>query len=672
MSEKEEQVITDIKTGVKIVPDRDNRMTEFAKKLIKDYYLKDGESIQEGFARASFAWCGNKPALAQRIYDAVSKGWFMFASPVLSNAPEVLNRDEFTFKKERGLPISCFLSEVEDTLDGLISNSTETRWLSVKGGGVGINFSKVRSANTMTPGTIPFICTYDTDMEAYKQGKVRRGSIAIYLDVEHPDLIEFLNLRIPSGDESRKCHSAGFHNGINISDAFMKAVINGDMWNFIDPHTKEIKESISARDVWERIMEVRYRTGEPYLHFIDTANKYVPFQQKQMGLRVNNSNLCAEIELVTNSNRTAVCCLSSLNIELYDEWKNTSLVQDLIEMLDNVIEYFINNAPDEISKAKYSAMRERSVGLGAMGFHYLLQKNMIAFESQAARNLNKKVFKHIHSEAIIATKKLGIEKGECPDFITDLIYTLYTGEKITVKSSDYVTIISRDEFSSKTELKRAFEIVPGDAIVLPGGIVHRIEIVEGKHPNTGWRNANLEACAPNANSGILCGTSPSIEPANSNAYLHQTRAGSWPVHNPYLEKLLIEKNLNNEETWRQIINSGGTIQHMEDIFTEEERNIFKTAFELNQNWIIIHASDRQVFITQGQSINLFLNSGFTKEGFSKIHIMAWKYGLKSLYYTRTKSSARPDQVSKKIERVALQDASTETVDDSGECVACQG
>lgn len=462
MSEKEEQVITDVKTGVKIVPDRDNRMTEFAKKLIKDYYLKDGESIQEGFARASFAWCGNKPALAQRIYDAVSKGYFMFASPVLSNAPEVLNREEFTFKKERGLPISCFLSSVDDTLEGLISNSTETRWLSVKGGGVGINFSRVRSANTMTPGTIPFICTYDTDMEAYKQGRVRRGSIAIYMDVEHPDLIEFLNLRIPSGDESRKCHSAGFHNGINISDNFMKAVIEGSDWNFIDPHTKEIKDTIGARELWERIMEVRYRTGEPYIHFIDTANKYLPLAQKNLGLRINNSNLCAEIELPTNNERTAVCCLSSLNIEKYDEWKNTSLVQDLIEMLDNVIEYFINNAPDEISKARYSAMRERSVGLGAMGFHYLLQKNMIAFESQAARKLNKEVFKHIHDEAIIATKKLGIEKGECPDFITDLIFEDEEGNEIIIKSSDFVEVIRNEE---KLTI-RAFQIEENDEICL--------------------------------------------------------------------------------------------------------------------------------------------------------------------------------------------------------------
>lgn len=809
MSEKEEQIITDVKTGVKIVPDRDNRMTEFAKKLIKDYYLKDGESIQEGFTRASFAWCGNKPALAQRIYDAVSKGYFMFASPVLSNAPEVLNREEFTFKKERGLPISCFLSSVDDTLEGLISNSTETRWLSVKGGGVGINFSRVRSANTMTPGTIPFICTYDTDMEAYKQGRVRRGSIAIYMDVEHPDLIEFLNLRIPSGDESRKCHSAGFHNGINISDNFMKAVIEGSDWNFIDPHTKEIKDTIGARELWERIMEVRYRTGEPYIHFIDTANKYLPLAQKNLGLRINNSNLCltgdtnitimvdgkeevitledfnekftmgyygkvlvksydidndkivweqvtnsgqtgivdklyeingihctnnhkvftqnrgyieahnlnnddvlvstngtenvqirkiklereipvfditvnnthnffandilvhncAEIELPTNNERTAVCCLSSLNIEKYDEWKNTSLVQDLIEMLDNVLDYFINNAPDEISKARYSAMCERSVGLGTMGFHYLLQKNMIAFESQAARKLNKEVFKHIHDEAIIATKKLGIEKGECPDFITDLTFTLYNGSKLVIKSSDIVTIMNRNEFLSSTETKRAFEIIPGDSICQSGGLVNRVEIIEGKHPNTGWRNANLESVAPTANSAILCGTSPSIEPSNSNAYLHQTRAGSWPVHNPYLEKLLIEKNLNNEETWRQIINSGGTIQHMEDIFTEEERNIFKTAFELNQNWAVKHAADRQEFITQGQSINLFFDSDYSKDDFSHVHIMAWKLGLKSLYYTRTKSSARPDQISKKIERVALVDAEKE---DSGECVACQG
>lgn len=661
-----EEQLTDPKTGITIVPSRDKRMTEFAKKLILDYYLKDNESIQEGFARAAFAWSGNKPELAQRLYDAVSKGWFMFASPVLSNAPEVLNKDEFTFKPQKALPISCYLSHVDDSLDGLISNSSETRWLSVKGGGVGINFSQVRAESKMSPGPIPFICTYDTDVEAYKQGKVRRGSIAIYMDVSHPNINEFIKLRVPTGDASRKCHSTGFHNAVNITDAFMEAVENDLPWNLIDPNDRTVRDTVSARKLWDEILDIRYRTGEPYLHFIDTANKYLPLAQKNLNLKINNSNLCAEIELPTNKDRTAVCCLSSLNLETYDEWKNTTLVQDLIEMLDNVLTYFIENTPDEISKARYSAMRERALGLGVMGFHYFLQKNSVAFESQAARNLNKEVFNHIHTEAVISTKRLGIERGECPDFITDLTFTLYDESKITVKSSDMVTIVNRDNLSSSLQTIRAFEIVPGDAVCIGGGIVHRVEIIEGKHPNTGWRNSQLEAIAPTANSGILCGTSPSIEPTNSNAYVHQTRAGSWPVKNRYLEKLLDSKKLNTEETWKIIINSGGSIQNM-DIFTTEEKNIFKTAFELNQMWVVKHAADRRCFITQGQSVNMFFPAKCDRTYFSKVHYMAWKLGIKSLYYTRTLASSRAENVAEKVERVALINAD----EDTG-CKACEG
>lgn len=658
--------IIDKKTGIVIIPDRDNRMTEFAKKLINDYYLKDGETIQEGFARASFAWCGNKPELAQRIYDAVSKGWFMFASPVLSNAPEVLDKDNFIFKSQKALPISCYLSHVEDSLDGLINNSAETRWLSVKGGGVGINFSQVRSESKMSPGPIPFICTYDTDVEAYKQGKVRRGSIAIYMDVSHPNINEFLKLRVPTGDASRKCHSAGFHNAVNITDDFMDAVEKDLPWDLIDPHDRTIRDTVSARKLWDEILDVRYRTGEPYLHFIDTANRYLPLAQKNIGLRINNSNLCIEIELPTNSERTAVCCLSSLNLETYDEWKDTTLVQDLIEMLDNVLDYFIKNTPDEISKARYSAMRERALGLGVMGFHYYLQKNMIPFESQKARKLNKEVFEYIHKEAIISTKRLAIERGECPDFITDLTFTLYDESKIVLKSSDIVTIRSRDEFLSSIETRRAFELVPGDVICQVGGITNRIEIIEGKHPNTGWRNSQLEAIAPTANSGILCGTSPSIEPNNSNAYVHQTRAGSWPVKNRYLEQLLEKKKLNTDETWKEIINSAGSIQHM-DIFNEEEKNIFKTAIELNQIWVVRHAADRRPFITQGQSINMFFPAKCDRNYFSMVHYIAWKLKVKSLYYTRTVASNRAENVAEKIERVALVDAE----EDTG-CKACEG
>lgn len=658
--------IVDSKTGLNINPTRDNRMTDFAKKLITDYYLKDGETIQEGLARASFAWCGNKKDLAQRIYDAVSRGWFMFASPVLSNAPEVINKETFTFKDQKALPISCFGSDVDDSLSGLIENSSETRWLSVKGGGVGINISKVRSAGKMTPGPIPFICTYDTDMEAYKQGKVRRGSVAVYMDIDHPDFLEFLNLRVPTGDASRKCHSAGFHNAVNIPDSFMEAVDADSDWNLVDPHDRTTKKTVSARKLWDQILDVRYRTGEPYLHFIDASNRALPWAQKQLGLRINNTNLCSEIFLPNGIDRTFVCCLSSLNVELFDEWKNTSLVQDLVEMLDNVLDYFIKISPDTIEKAKYSAMRERAIGLGVMGFHYYLQRKNVPFESQAARDLNISLFKYIHEESITATKKLGIEKGECPDFICDLTFTMYNGTTITIPSSDMVGVPNIDSFSAQVSFKRAFQVVPGDVIYM-NGVSGTVEMIEGKHPNTGWRNASLEAIAPTANSAILCGTSPSIEPSNSNAYVHQTRAGSWAVKNIYLEKLLEEKGFNTQEVWTDIISNKGSIQHM-DIFTQEEKDVYKTSIELNQKWVIRHAADRQPFITQGQSVNLFFPPRCDRDYFSEVHREAWRLGLKSLYYVRTVTPNRADNISQKIERVALKDAD----DDSGDCLSCHG
>lgn len=377
---------------------------------------------------------------------------------------------------------------------------------------------------------------------------------------------------------------------------------------------------------------------------------------------------CAEIELPTNAERTAVCCLSSINLEKWDEWKDTTLVKDLIKMLDNVLEYFVKTAPDEISKARYSAFRERSLGLGTMGFHHLLQKNLIAFESQDARNINKEIFSHINEESIKATKELGIEKGECPDFIVDLKITLDNGFTADIPSSDFVDVITD---SGLIEKKRAFQLKLTDKIYTNGntGIV---EIIEGKHPTTGWRNANLTAIAPTANSGILCGTSPSIEPSNSNAYTQQTRAGTFEVKNPHLEAVLELKGLNTDETWSRIINAEGSIQHMGDIFTDHELKVFKTAFELNQNWIIRHAADRQPFITQGQSINLFFDHSYNKEDFSSIHIRAWKSGLKTLYYTRTKSSARADNVGEKIVRTALEDAKPDDDYDDGSCLACEG
>lgn len=620
-----EVAIIDDATGLVIVPERDNNLTDFSRKLLADFYLKAGESPQKGFARASFAWSKGDRGLAQRLYEGASKGWFMFASPVLSNAPEVSSLSPLTFKKVKGLPISCFLTYVPDSLDGLIDHSSETRWLSVLGGGVGGHWSDVRAVSDKAPGPIPFLHTVDADMEAYKQGKVRRGSYAAYMDVSHPDILEFINIRVPTGDSSRKCHSAGFHHGVNITDDFMEAVDRDGMWDLKDPHDDSVRDSISARKLWEQILETRYRTGEPYLYFIDAAKRAFPKSQTALGLTTHGSNLCTEITLATNADRTAVCCLSSLNADTYDEWHGTTIVQDLTIMLDNVLDYFIEHAPDALHRAKYSAMRERAIGIGVMGFHHYLQKHMIPFESDRARKINRDMFTWIKDEAVEASLRLGAERGEAPDMV-----------------------------------------------------------------GTGRRNSHLLAPAPNANSAILLGSSPGTEPNSANAYIHQTRAGSWPVKNKYLDALLTEKGINSEATWQEIIVNKGSIQHMDE-FTDAEKEVFKTAIEINQMWVVTHAADRQPMICQSQSINLFFPPRASRNYFHRVHFMAWKMGMKSLYYTRTATPNRADNISGKIARVALKDGEeievreidiienakavsydSDADADDGDCLACQG
>ncbi len=384
-------------------------LTEQAYKLLKDYYMREYEKDpSDAFKRTAIAFSGGNTELAERIYNYIDKNWFMFSSPILSNAPEP---DE----KVKGLPISCFLGYVPDTLEGLIEHTSELRWLSVKGGGVGGHWSDVRSVSDIAPGPIPFLHTVDADMTAYKQGITRKGSYAAYLDISHPDIMEFMSLRIPTGDVNRKC--LNLHHGVNVPDAFMEAVGNNKSWDLIDPKTDESVETVDARELWETLLETRYRTGEPYIYFIDKANDAYPQTQKDKGLISRGSNLCIEITLPTNEERTAVCCLSSLNLEKYDEWKGTSLVQDLTIFLDNVLQYFIDNAPVEISKAKYSATQERSIGIGAMGWHNLLMKKSIPFESQAASELNEEVFSYIKDEAVKMSLVLGKERGECPDMI---------------------------------------------------------------------------------------------------------------------------------------------------------------------------------------------------------------------------------------------------------------
>ena len=577
--------------GINICYTRDIDLSKQAKELLKDYYmLKHETSPQEAFARASIAYCEDDLDFAQRIYDYASKRWFMFASPVLSNAPNI-------GKKWKALPISCFLTYVGDTLQHLISHNSEVAWLSVKGGGVGGHWSDVRAVGDKAPGPIPFLKVVDSQMTAYKQGKTRKGSYAAYMDVSHPDIIEFINFKLPTGgDANRKCFN--LFNAVNVTDKFMQAVESNAIWELKDPDTQVVRDSILARDLWQRILEARFRTGSPYVNFIDTANKHLPEEQKKLGLKIHGSNLCNEIHLATNEERTAVCCLSSVNLEMYDEWKNTTMIKDLIRFLDNVLQKFIDNVPNDLIKAKHSAIAERSLGLGAMGFHGYLQKMNIPFESPIAKGLNKRIFRTIKMEALEETRLIAKEKGEPSDM-----------------------------------------------------------------KGSGKRNAHLLAIAPNANSSIICGCTPSIEPVKSNAYVHRTRVGSHLIKNKYLEKVLLKYHKNTDEVWKSIISNEGSVQHCV-FLSSYEKSIFKTAFELDQEWVIEHASDRQTFICQGQSVNLFFPAGSDKSYVNSVHVRAWKADLKGLYYLRTSAASQADKVGNQITRNALKDAE--------ECIACHG
>ena len=593
--------LSDSKTkylGINIDTSRDKLLSEQAKKLVEDYYCKDKEnSPQMAYARAAVAYSYGDMDLAQRIYDYVSKGWFMYASPVLSNAP-------LPDEKAKALPISCFLTYVPDSLEGLIAHSSELRWLSVKGGGVGGHWSDVRAVSDKAPGPMPFLHTVDADMTAYRQGKTRKGSYAAYMNVDHPDIIEFLNMRVPTGDVNRK--NLNLHNAINITDAFMRAVERGETWDLLDPNDQTVRETMPARKLWEQILEVRYRTGEPYLNFIDTANRALPQTQKDLGLKIHGSNLCNEIHLATSEDRTAVCCLSSVNVEKFEEWRGTTMIRDLIRFLDNVLQFFIDNAGDEISRARYSAQQERSLGLGAMGWHAFLHKKRIPFESESAQVWNNVVFQYIQKEAIEESKLMGSQRGEAPD-------------------------------------------------------------MEG----TGRRNAHLLAIAPNANSSIICGTSPSIEPLKANAYTHRTRAGSHLVKNKYLEEVLEEKGKNTDKVWTDIITNGGSVQHL-DFLNENEKDVFKTAIEIDQMKIVDQAGTRQRFLCQGQSVNLFFSAGAERKYLHEVHFNAWQRGVKGLYYLRTETTQKAENVAEKVKRDALQDYQTQELQSQEECVACQG
>ena len=584
--------------------DRDKYLSEFSHKTLQDRYLIAGEnSPQDAFARAAKAF-SDDDAHAQRLYDYASKLWFMFSTPVLSNGGTT-----------RGLPISCFLNYVEDSRQGITGHYTENAFLSSVGGGVGGCWSDVRSVGSKTSngsestGVIPFMKVVDAEMLAFSQGVTRRGSYAAYLDISHPEVEEFLDVRKPTGgDVNRK--SVNLHHGILIGDDFMELIEGAtreegydDSWDLIDPHTNQVTKTVSAKTLWVKLIQNRVETGEPYIMFKDTVQDALPKYQKEAGLKVNHSNLCSEITLATDDDRTAVCCLSSVNLEEYDEWKHDdNFIPDLIRMLDNVISYFIENAPMHLAKAVYSASRERSLGLGAMGFHAYLQRHNIPFESASAKGANMKMFQHIKWRAVNATKQLAEERGECPD-----------------------------------------------------GVGH------------GVRNAHLLAVAPNASSSIICGnTSPSIEPYRANAFTQKTKSGSSLLKNEYLEHVLQELDQDTDEVWKSIITNNGSVQHL-DFLDEWTKDVFKTAVEIDQKWIIDMAADRQMDICQSQSLNIFFPANVSKQELHAIHMMAWKRKIKTLYYLRSEAIKRAETVSDE----ALRQYIFDSIDDAG-CVACEG
>jgi len=585
---------------------RDNYLSEFSVKTLEDRYLLDNEtSPQEVFARAAVAFSDDE-SHAQRLYDYASKLWFMFSTPILSNGGT-----------KRGLPISCFLNYVEDSREGITSHYTENAFLSSAGGGVGGSWSGVRSVGSTTSngsestGVIPFMKVVDAEMLAFSQGVTRRGSYAAYLDISHPEIEEFLDVRKPTGgDINRK--SVNLHHGIMIGDDFMQLIENAtrqegfdDSWELIDPHTKKVKKVVSAKTLWVKLIQNRVETGEPYIVFKDTVDEALPDFQKKLGLQVHQSNLCSEITLPTNEERTAVCCLSSVNLEEYDEWKDNDLfIPDLVRMLDNVLQYFIENATDALGKARYSAARERSIGLGAMGFHAYLQRHNIPFESAMAKGRNLQMFSRIKGEAERATRELADERGRCPDS-------------------------------------------------------------EGS--NTTVRNSHLLAIAPNASSSIICGnTSPSIEPYRANAFTQKTKSGSSLLKNEYLEDILRDLGQDTDEIWKGIITKNGSIQHL-DFLDTWTKDVFKTAVEIDQRWVIEMAADRQEFICQSQSLNVFFPSNVSKQELHATHMMAWKRGVKTLYYLRSEAYKRAENVSDEVLRQRIFDS----IDEDG-CLACEG
>lgn len=606
--------------GIQIHHNDPEYITNFSRTLLDGFYTRDGETIPQALARPATAFCYGDYELAQRIYDYAYKGWFMYASPVLSNAQRGrwVNDPEkdgsyywytsvfIPEEKAIGLPISCFAFDVPDTIKGQVETVQELATLSVIGGGTGAHNS-IRGTTSKAPGPIPYMKVLDGAIGYFRQGKSRKGALAYYMDVDHPDIVEHIRFRVPGGDSKRRSDNrTQFHNAVNLTDGFIEAVLKGEDYDLICPHSGRVYERLSARKIWEDIIETRALTGEPYMMKVDLANRKLPETQKRLGLRVKGSNLCSEITLPTDEFRTFVCCLSSLNLELIDEWKDTAIVQDLIRFLDNVLQFFINNAPDSLSKAKFSAERERALGLGTFGWHALLQKRMIPLESGgfgSATQLTHQVYSLIKSRAVAESQKLAVERGEAPDMI-----------------------------------------------------------------GTGLRNSRLMAVAPNANSADIIGTSPSIEPWYRNIFVKDTRAGSFVVKNRHLEALLEEKGCNHKDVWKSIQDYDGSVQHL-DFLSEHEKKVFKTAMEIDQHWLVELADQRGGYICQAQSLNLFFLPGASREYVNSVHLKFLRSdNVLTLYYYRTEREAKVDTV-KDIERRALADWKNE---ESGECVACQG
>lgn len=593
--------------GIEIDLSRDQLFDELGIKRLKESYMKEDEkSPQERFAYVSNTF-GSDAAHAQRLYDYSSKHWLSYSTPILSFG-----------RSARGLPISCFLPYLHDSSSGLVDTLSEVNWLSMLGGGVGIGIG-IRSADDKSVGVLPHLRTYDASSLAYRQGRTRRGSYAAYLDISHPDILIFLEMRKPTGDPNMR--ALNLHHGINITDDFMQLIERSmqdpnadDTWELKDPHDGTVRDTIPARELWQRILEMRMQTGEPYLHFIDTSNAAMPEFLKKRGLKIRQSNLCSEIILPTDKDRTAVCCLSSLNLEYFDDWKDDKqFLHDVAEMLDNVLQHFIDNAPDTISRAKYSALRERSIGVGALGWHAFLQKNNLPWESALAVSANHRIFKHIQTQLHAANLALGKSRGEAPD-------------------------------------------------------------AEG----TGQRFSHMNAIAPNASSSIIMGnTSPSVEPYRANAYRQDTLSGSSLNKNKYLDRVIRQHLIDKfdedkyNDIWRSIIATDGSVQHL-DWMSDWDKDVFKTGMEIDQRWIIQHAADRQQYIDQAQSINLFFRPDANVIYLHAVHFLAWKLKLKTLYYCRSEKLAKADKVSRQIERQVIQEIDMKALADGDVCLACEG